>query len=88
MSTTPNDIADSCHIVLSSGRRFYVNLGVIGIDSEGNVYQGYDGSLFDWPGDIDDDEPAINERRPLTLDERRELSTIMIDRWQRFGANE
>lgn len=60
-------------IILSTGRTMYANCGIIGIDPELNVSQGYDGQLFRFG------------ENSLTPEERREISDYMIDLWTRFG---
>lgn len=54
-----------------SGRKCYTNNGVIGINPDLEVFEGYDGTL---------DYPANR----LTVDEEIELADFMIARWQRF----
>lgn len=56
------------YAVFSSGRRSYVNNGIIGISPEGKIYVGYDGSF-----DFD-----------LTPEERQELADYMIEQWTKF----
>ena len=60
-------------MVLSSGRSVYANCGIVGIDPDGNVSEGYDGGLApDGEGDF-------------TEDERRELAAYMVSRWREWG---
>jgi hypothetical protein len=63
------DIDD--HITLPGGRKFYANRLIVGIDAEGNTFEGYDGG-------VSSDE--------WTEAERRELAELMIERWRKFGA--
>jgi hypothetical protein len=58
-------------LILPSGREFYANCGIVGIDAKGGIFEGYDGGV-----DID-----------LTDEERRSLAGIMIDRWRKFGES-
>ena len=70
---------DKDYCVLSTGRRFYANNGIIGIDDDGNISEGYDGGIhtegYEWP---DEPEP------PWTPAERAELADEMIRRWEAF----
>ncbi len=59
---------------LPSGRTFYANQGIIGIDPGGSISQGYDGGL----------EPS--GEGDFTPDERRQLAEMMIERWRKFGG--
>lgn len=61
-----------------SERVAYANLGVIGIDPDGNLFGGYDDNFEANQGDDD--------ARALTPDERHELAEHMIERWQKFQA--
>lgn len=60
-----------------SGREFYANGNIIGIDDNGRVFEGYDGNFNDEFSDESD---------PLTQAEREELSGIMMERWRRFAT--
>lgn len=63
--------------VLSSGREFYANLGILGIDPRGDVSQGYDGGLrLDSVGMEDD----------FTPEERREIADFAMAAWEKFAA--
>jgi len=57
-----------------SGRYASAHAEIIGIDDEGNTFQGYDMDF-----DADGDKP--NE---LTPDERRDLADFMIARWTEY----
>jgi hypothetical protein len=62
---------------LTTGRRFYANGGIIGINEHGDISEGYDGGVElkrDW------DE----EFHAWTDDERAELADEMVRRWTRF----
>jgi hypothetical protein len=63
---------------LSTGRRFYCNRGIVGINPEGReISEGYDGGIElerDW------DE----QFQPWTPAERAELADEMIRRWTVF----
>jgi hypothetical protein len=67
-------------IVLPSGRRVYANCGIIGIDADGAISQGFDGRI--WV-----DGPA-NDDGPWTAEERAQLANIAIKRWQAFAGIE
>ena len=57
---------DKCRITLPSGRKFYANKLIVGIDDKGGVFEGYDGGVSD-----DEFSPA----------ECIELADLMIARW-------
>jgi len=60
--------------VLSSGRQFYANCGIIGLSPhDDHVHEGYDGPVW---MDMDDDT--------WTPEEKRELATYMIALWMRW----
>ena len=67
---------------LSTGKTIDANQGIIGIDEDLDVYEGYDGHIplvdYDW-------DPEGPHELTLTAEERRELSALMVDRWTRFG---
>lgn len=58
--------------IFSTGRRVDAHAGIIGINADGEIFDGYDGGF---------DVPPHN---PLTADEKRELADEMIARWQRY----
>lgn len=69
-------VSDGLGYVLSTGRVFYANLGIIGINPTLEVSEGYDGGFSvdgDWEGED-----------KWTAAERAELADFMIDLWQRF----
>jgi hypothetical protein len=66
------------HITLPSGNHFYANCLIVGIDPEGEIFQGYDGSVS-----ID---TGLN--REFTPQDRRDLAEMMIERWRKFGGLE
>lgn len=59
--------------VFESGKEAYTNCGIIGIDEELEVSEGYDGAFEDW-----------NSNEPFTAAERAELADYMIALWSRF----
>lgn len=61
---------DPDYVTLGSGRKFYANNGIIGLDPDGGIYGGYDGGFGDGN---------------FTADEKRELAEMMIMRWRRWG---
>ena len=66
-------------IRLTTGRECDANRSIVGIDDEGNVYDGYDGTV-DVDGDpVDGDGAWSNE-------DKRALADLMIARWQAFRA--
>lgn len=58
-----------------SGREFYANNGIIGIDARLQISEGYDGmiSIFD-----EEDHDAI------TKEEATELANFMINLWTKY----
>lgn len=63
------------------GREEYANLGIIGIDPEGNISGGYDDAIASgFTSEGEDD--------CLTSEERKELAAYMIEQWAKFGAKE
>ena len=63
---------------LRTGFEFYANGGVIGIDDQGNIYEGYDGELNTvWHNDLDDYAPLPKESKIALAEE-------MIERWTKF----
>lgn len=65
----------------SSGRKLYANRGILGIDPEGNTFDGYDSS---W----DERDFRPRENGPMTKEERHEIADEMIARWQRWKGQE
>ena len=71
---------------LSSGRKIYANKGIIGIDPDWGVFEGYDGYIdeaklgYAWL----DYDPAIGGRLPFTQAEALELADFMLRRWQEY----
>lgn len=59
----------------STGRRRLAHLNILGINSEGQLFQGYDGTLLEW---------NLGEEEELTPKEKLELADYMIARWQRY----
>lgn len=59
-------------LVLSTGKEVDANCGIIGLSPEGKVLGGYDDAR------VDED---------FTSDERRELATYMIVKWQEYRDN-
>lgn len=56
---------------LSSGRAFYAHKGILGLSPSGEMFEGYDGSVFD---------------DPFTADERREVAALMIELWKTWAG--
>ena len=59
---------DGDDLILSTGRKFPANNGIVGINDELQTFEGYDGS-FDYT---------------ITLAERLEIAEYMIDLWERW----
>jgi dUTPase len=67
------------YFTLASGRRFYANAGILGIDSDGYLTEGYDGNVENtMMGDLDD--------HPFTAEERQEIGEYMVARWKEWAA--
>uniref|UniRef100_A0A6M3IJT8 Uncharacterized protein n=2 Tax=viral metagenome TaxID=1070528 RepID=A0A6M3IJT8_9ZZZZ len=66
-------------VLFSTGKEKYANVGIIGLGSDGDVTEGYDGGFYN-PSEFlfDDEEPE------LTPGERIELADFMIERWSEF----
>lgn len=64
---------------LSTGRTFYAHNYIIGLDPDGRVSEGYDGSVnfdrYDYGSNTFVDD--------WTLDEKLELASFMVDLWIR-----
>jgi hypothetical protein len=69
--------------VLSSGREFYANGGIIGLSpKERDVYHGYDGNvLYDNGAET---SYTDQDSQPWTRDEKLELADYMIDLWSNW----
>jgi hypothetical protein len=63
-------------LVMSSGRRFYANCGIIGLSDRLTVTEGYDGAVPAWE---DGWGGAV-----MTTEERREMADYMIALWTKF----
>jgi len=66
---------DGDTITFSSGRTAYANRGIIGINPELELSEGYDGGI-DWPNGW--------RENPLTKEDVSELADHMIGLWQKF----
>lgn len=62
-------------IEFSDGATDYANCGIIGLAPDGDIYQGYDGSLYA--------EHMEGEIQQLSKIQRIELSEYMISAWQK-----
>lgn len=56
---------------LSTGKEFYANCGILGLAPDGDVTEGYDGT--------------VAGRSEFTPDERREIADVMIKAWKEWG---
>lgn len=72
---------DGDTVKFRNGREEYANLGIIGIDPEGNVSGGYDDGFASGF----DSEGGDNY---LTKEERQELAEYMIIQWKLFAEKE
>lgn len=65
------------NIIFSDGMKVQANEGIIGLDSDGIVYGGYNDILFD-------QQERFSLDHKLSLSQRIELADYMIDRWKKF----
>ena len=65
-------------VFFSSGKTRYTYKGIIGIDSEMKVTEGYDGDFYSEAEFSEDDD------KKLTKDDLLELAGYMIERWEKF----
>jgi hypothetical protein len=71
--------------LLSSGREFYANCGVIGLDPTSlNISEGWDGGIELDGSPTYDPKTDPPRSAPWTRAEKRELADFMIDAWKRF----
>ena len=64
---------------LSTGRHFYANNGILGMDESLFVSQGYDGGVG---------QDEWNARGPFTLVEREEIAKFMVELWTSWAYTE
>jgi hypothetical protein len=66
------------HWDLSTGRRFYANCGILGLNPDDltELCEGYDGVV---------DGGSEGYPEPFTRGERREIATRMIEAWRRWA---
>jgi hypothetical protein len=67
---------------LSSGRRLYASRGIVGINPEMEVYEGYDGKIYTGPSYYPAATPGWSH------EEKCELADFMISLWTKFKASE
>lgn len=67
-------VGGSTYQFVSTGRTFYANAEVIGIDAAGELHQGYDGSLVATPCHTPE----------FSFPEAEELANEMIARWEKW----
>lgn len=72
---------DCDEITFSSGRTAYAHLGIVGINPQLKLYNGYDGTI-NWP--VPDFWSAEEKAGKLTADDMRELADHMIELWTAF----
>ncbi len=72
---------DGDTVKFRNGREEFANLGIIGIDPDGDISGGYDEGFAGG----DDSDGRDN---PLTKEERIELAAYMMNQWAKFGAKE
>ena len=81
MTPTPPHFDDD-YLVLHSGRRLYVNRGIIGLDPDLRLSHGYDGGFnYTWPPSTWGD--STNTLSPAEV---HEIADVMIARWVAFKA--
>ena len=71
---------DPDHYELSTGRRFSANRGIIGLNADNDLTEGYDSGIY--IGGNPWDEPD----ETWSAAEKAELADYMIARWQAFKA--
>jgi hypothetical protein len=76
-------------MILKSGREFWPNCGIIGINEKGEMFAGYDNPLegVEIPSDHVSRTPAGDydaalEHARFTPEERHEIADEMIARWK------
>jgi len=63
---------------LKTGFEFDANGSIVGIDDEGNIFEGYDGSLGTfWNEELD-------SYIPWPIEDRLALAQLMIERWTNY----
>lgn len=67
--------------VLSSGRRLYANNGRLSLDAASELAQGYDGSCC-----VQVDGYWVDADSVLTAEEKAEIATEMVKRWEKWGG--
>ena len=72
------------YVIFSTGSVRYAQNGVLGLDPDSRVMQGYDGDFYRGEGE----ESWSKERPKLTTAELCELADYMIKRWQQFRASQ
>jgi hypothetical protein len=75
-------------VTFSTGKKVYVNCGIIGLSPDLDVSAGYDNGWFS-PTDGWHDEDGIvdpQSRHYLTPAEQAELADYMLEQWQKFKA--
>lgn len=66
-------------IILPSKKVLYANCGIVGIDDEGHITQGYDGNLAT--------KDFEEEYLELSDDDLNYIANLMIERWTFFKNN-
>lgn len=69
-------IDDRGIITFSSGNVLDANGGIVGLAPDGEVYDGYDGRVWQPPSEWTDQD--------FTLEDMTELASMMIERWTRL----
>lgn len=70
------NVNGSTSAIFNNGVTVYCNLGIIGINPELELYEGYDGNFCLYNEEFD--------RREMQQDEREELADYMIALWTKF----
>jgi len=68
---------DGDSIILSTGKVINANRGIVGINPDLDISEGYDGTL---------DEEDLPDDERLTDDERLELANYVISLWEKWKS--
>lgn len=71
----------SDHYFLASGRVVYANGGILGIDGDLNVHEGYDGGFGPSRYAIEQ-----GQAEPFTVAEKQEVAAFVCALWQQWAA--
>lgn len=65
-----------------SGKKIYANRGIIGIDEDLKLSEGYDGGFATWP--IPEWWEPNEKAECLQAEDLKEIADLMIERWKKF----